>query len=101
MSECRTALALSFFARSSINGRHSPATVLRRTLCAVRSVANNQTSWSCYGLEASSSLLIALVSFFICNHLVALASASETVWCSPHCMPEINITNGLFAELSA
>jgi hypothetical protein len=65
MCECRAALVLSFFARPSINGRHRPAPVLRRTLCAVRSVAHNQTSWSCYGLEASSSLLIALVSFFI------------------------------------
>jgi hypothetical protein len=34
----------------------------------------NQTSWSCYGLEASGSLLIATVSFFI-RHLVALARA--------------------------
>jgi hypothetical protein len=24
-------------------------------------------------------------------------SASETVWCSPHCNPEINVTNDLFA----
>lgn len=23
-------------------------------------------------------------------------SASETIWCSPHCMPEINVTNDLF-----
>jgi len=28
-------------------------------------------------------------------------SASETVWCSPHCMPEINVTNDLFAESAA
>ena len=26
-------------------------------------------------------------------------SASETVWCSPHCMPEINVTGDLFAEV--
>jgi len=25
-------------------------------------------------------------------------SASETVWCSPHCQPEINVTNDLFME---
>lgn len=25
-------------------------------------------------------------------------SASETVWCSPHCQPEINVTNDLFTE---
>ena len=28
-------------------------------------------------------------------------SASETLWCSPHCMPEINVTNDLFAEQAA
>ena len=25
-------------------------------------------------------------------------SASETIWCSPHCQPEVNITNDLFKE---
>ena len=25
-------------------------------------------------------------------------SGSETLWCSPHCMPEINVTTDLFAE---
>mgnify|MGYP003462473514 FL=1 len=25
-------------------------------------------------------------------------SASETIWCSPHCQPEINVTNDLFME---
>lgn len=25
-------------------------------------------------------------------------SASETIWCSPHCLPEINVTNDLFME---
>ena len=25
-------------------------------------------------------------------------SASETLWCSPHCMPVVNVTNDLFAE---
>jgi len=49
---------------------------LRRTLCAVRSVAHNQTSWSCYGLEASSSFTIAAVVFFIRN-LRSLAAATS------------------------
>jgi hypothetical protein len=28
-------------------------------------------------------------------------SASETIWCSPHCKPEINVTNDLFEAMEA
>ena len=28
-------------------------------------------------------------------------SASETLWCSPHCMPEINVTDDLFSKVLA